>query len=132
VRIGELARRTGVDQRLLRYYEQQGLLHPARQANGYREYQEADVAAVAWIRRLLEAGLSTATIAEFQACLSYQGPASAPACQQLFDRLRAERARIDAAIADLAASRDHLDEVIGTNGSPVGAPAGLVPSGPGP
>ena len=117
MRIGELATRTGVDQRLLRYYEQQGLLRPARQANGYREYQETDVAAVAWIRRLLGAGLSTATIAEFQACLSYQGPASAPACQRLFDRLGEERARIDAAIADLAATRAALDEVIGANGA---------------
>lgn len=74
VRIGELASRTGVDPRLLRYYERQGLLHPAREANGYRDFDEADVAAVLWIRRLLGAGLSTATIAEFQACVRYQGP----------------------------------------------------------
>jgi DNA-binding transcriptional MerR regulator len=74
VRIGELAGRTGVDPRLLRYYERQGLLHPAREANGYRDFDEADVAAVFWIRRLLGAGLSTATIAEFQACVRYQGP----------------------------------------------------------
>jgi DNA-binding transcriptional MerR regulator len=113
VRIGELASRTGVDPRLLRYYERQGLLHPAREANGYRDFDEADVAAVLWIRRLLGAGLSTATIAEFQACVRYQGPPEAPACQRLFDRLAEERARIDTAIAGLAASRDALDEVIG-------------------
>ena len=75
------------------------------------------MAAVAWIRRLLGAGLSTATIAEFQACLAYQGPTSAPACQRLFDRLGEERARIDAAIADLAATRAALDAVIGANGA---------------
>lgn len=112
MRIGELQRRTGVDQRLLRYYEQQGLLQPDRQPNGYRAYQEADVAAVTWIRRLLAAGLSTATIALFQSCVRYDGGPATPACQSLVARLRDERARIDAAIADLAASRAALDEVI--------------------
>jgi DNA-binding transcriptional MerR regulator len=112
MRIGELARRTGVDPRLLRYYEQQGLLHPARQSNGYRDYQEADVATVAWIRRLLGAGLSTATIAEFEACARVAASRPARDCQRLAARLRHERARIDAAIAELSASRAALDEVI--------------------
>jgi hypothetical protein len=40
MRIGELAERTGVPARLLRYYEEQGLLTPARAANGYRDYGE--------------------------------------------------------------------------------------------
>ncbi|MDP9209577.1 MAG: MerR family transcriptional regulator [Actinomycetota bacterium] len=114
MRIGELAGRTGVDQRLLRYYEQQGLLHPARRANGYREYEEGDVAAVAWIRRLLAAGLPTAVIAEFQFCVRDDLPQPGAACQRLYDRLEQERARIDTAIASLTASRAALDEVIGT------------------
>ena len=121
MRIGELASRTGVDQRLLRYYEQQGLLHPARQANGYREYEEGDVAAVAWIRRLLAAGLPTAVIAEFQFCVRDDLPRRGDGCQGLYDRLLRERARIDAAIADLTASRAALDEVLVANGSAVPA-----------
>jgi DNA-binding transcriptional MerR regulator len=113
VRIGELSRRTGVDQRLLRYYEQQDLLHPTRQANGYRTYQESDVTLVLWIRRLLAAGLSTATIAEFRSCVrADEGSRAAEDCQHLADRLLAERARIDAAIADLDASRTALDELL--------------------
>jgi DNA-binding transcriptional MerR regulator len=40
MRIGELSRRTGVNAHQLRYYESQGLLEPARGANGYREYEE--------------------------------------------------------------------------------------------
>jgi DNA-binding transcriptional MerR regulator len=112
MRIGELTRRTGVDQRLLRYYEQQGLLRPERQANGYRRYREGDVATVAWIRRLLGAGLSTATIVEFQDC-AHQGASRDPAdCELLASRLGHERDRIDAAMAELATNRAALDEVI--------------------
>jgi DNA-binding transcriptional MerR regulator len=112
MRIGELSRQTGVDQRLLRYYEHQGLLHPTRLPNGYRAYQDADVVQVAWIRRLLAAGLSTATIAGFAACP--RDPAQRPtaACDRLVSRLRGERTRLDAAIDDLTRSRAVLDELI--------------------
>jgi DNA-binding transcriptional MerR regulator len=117
MRIGELAERTGVDQRLLRYYEQQGLLHPARRSNGYRDYRETDVGVVRWIRRLLAAGLSTATIAELQGCARERAPRTTGSCQRLAVRLGVERARIDAAIADLAASRAALDELIAGAGT---------------
>jgi MerR HTH family regulatory protein len=56
-RIGAVARATGASERLLRYCEQQGLLTPTRLPSGYREYGEADVAAVRNIRALLAAGL---------------------------------------------------------------------------
>ena len=119
MRIGELSLRTGVDQRLLRYYERQGLLHPSRQANGYRVYQESDVPMVRWIRRLLSAGLSTATIIQFRACVLDDGSGPAGDCRHLYDQLRAQRARIDASIADLEANRDTLDEVIALGSAPL-------------
>jgi DNA-binding transcriptional MerR regulator len=56
MRIGDLARATGVKPRLLRYYEEQGLLTPLRQPNGYRQYARSDIAAVRHIRVLLAAG----------------------------------------------------------------------------
>jgi DNA-binding transcriptional MerR regulator len=46
MRIGELSRRTGVNERLLRYYEEQGLLRPDRLPSGYRVYAESDVQTV--------------------------------------------------------------------------------------
>ncbi|WP_440590039.1 MerR family DNA-binding transcriptional regulator [Mycolicibacterium hodleri] len=36
MKIGELAERTGASRRLLRYYEEQGLITPSRAVNGYR------------------------------------------------------------------------------------------------
>jgi DNA-binding transcriptional MerR regulator len=62
VRIGELTGRTGVPARLLRYYEEQDLLHPERDSSGYRSYREADAGRVTQIRGLLEAGLTTEII----------------------------------------------------------------------
>ena len=56
-RIGELAGRTGVSPRLLRYYEEQRLITPSRALNGYREYRESHVHVVLQIKGLLEAGL---------------------------------------------------------------------------
>jgi DNA-binding transcriptional MerR regulator len=111
MRIGELARRSRVDARLLRYYERQGLLQPRRGGNGYREYTEADIVAVQHIRSLLAAGLSTATIAELQHCLR-GSDVPTPACAGVTARLRAERARIETAIDRLLDARATLDQVI--------------------
>jgi hypothetical protein len=45
VRVGELARRTGVTIRALRYYEAAGLVVPARLPNGYRDYEPVSMRA---------------------------------------------------------------------------------------
>ncbi len=40
--------------RALRYYEQVGLIHPAREGNGYREYEEGEIERVRLIRAYRE------------------------------------------------------------------------------
>jgi DNA-binding transcriptional MerR regulator len=62
VLIGELARRTGVPARRLRYYEEQGLLSSGRSPNGYRDYDPQAVQRVTQIRGLIDAGIPTAII----------------------------------------------------------------------
>lgn len=111
MRIGELSRRTGVAIRLLRYYEQQGLLTPARRPSGYREFREEDVERVRRIRLLLAAGLPTKRIAWALGGLCAEGGQLAP-CPGLASGLRKERARIDESITALLASREILDQVI--------------------
>src|SRR5690349_10325820 len=69
MRIGELAERTDTSPRLLRYYEEQGLIRVRRAANGYRDYDERLVDTVTHIRGLLEAGLSTRLIKQILPCL---------------------------------------------------------------
>ncbi|WP_053755866.1 MerR family transcriptional regulator [Streptomyces sp. AS58] len=69
MKIGELAEKTGVAPRLLRYYEEVGILHPNRSSNGYRTYGEPAIDRVLQIRELLEAGLTTDMIREVLPCL---------------------------------------------------------------
>jgi DNA-binding transcriptional MerR regulator len=53
LQIGEVADRTGVTQRTLRFYEERGLLKPpSRMEGGFRLYSEDDVARVEQIKRL--------------------------------------------------------------------------------
>ncbi|MFF7095478.1 MerR family transcriptional regulator [Streptomyces rubradiris] len=112
MRIGELSRRTDVSVRLLRYYEEQGLLHPVRRPSGYRAYQEDDVRTVHNIRTLLGAGLSTRTIAALLPCMVDDGRMLTPACDGTLSGLRRERERIDRAVADLQAARAALDTIM--------------------
>ena len=69
MRIGELAQRTGASRRLLRYYEEQGLIVPDRSDNGYRDYDPRYVDRVRQIRGLLGAGLTTRIIKQILPCL---------------------------------------------------------------
>jgi DNA-binding transcriptional MerR regulator len=66
LQIGEVAERTGVTQRTLRFYEEKGLLKPpSRMDGGFRLYSEEDVKRVQKIRRLQELlGTSLAEIKE--------------------------------------------------------------------
>ena len=57
-----------MSRRLLRYYEEQGLLLLVRLANGYRECSESDIAVVYRIRALLAVGEPTAAIARLLDC----------------------------------------------------------------
>ncbi|MER6299638.1 MerR family transcriptional regulator [Kitasatospora sp. NPDC001539] len=117
MRIGELARLTGVSTRLLRYYEEQGLLRPARTSAGYREYGEEDTVRVWQIRSLLAAGLTTRVIAELLPCATGPMPVL-EACPQLLATLREELADLDARIADLTRSRRALSHYLATAHEP--------------
>ncbi|MFR9793395.1 MerR family transcriptional regulator [Streptomyces sp. MB22_4] len=119
MRIGEMVRRTGVGERLLRYYEERGLLAPERLPSGYRVYGERDVETVRRIRVLLAAGLTTDTIARVLPCVREEGERLVPVCPDLVAELRRERERISRAIDDLQASRGMLDRVIEAGPQPV-------------
>ncbi|MFC9995135.1 MerR family transcriptional regulator [Nocardia sp. NPDC127526] len=112
MRIGELARRTGMSTRALRYYEEQGLLRPARRASGYREFAESDVESVRRVRILLAAGLPTRIIAEVLPCMVESGRYLAPACDEMARDLRAELERMNREIDERRAARSILEEIL--------------------
>src|SRR5437868_9568235 len=59
MRIGELARRTGVEAGTLRAWERRfALLSPTRTDGGQRQYSDNDVERVLAVRRLMEEGLT--------------------------------------------------------------------------
>ncbi len=65
LRIGELARRTGVTTKAIRFYEAAGVLPaPARGPNGYRLYTPEAVEMLAFIRQAAGLGLTLAEIKE--------------------------------------------------------------------
>ncbi|MFF0584925.1 MerR family transcriptional regulator [Streptomyces sp. NPDC003781] len=107
MRIGELAARTGVSVRALRYYEEQELLVPERSHSGQRLYPDGAVDHVRLIQQLYAAGLSSRTIVEL---LPYAPDGRAT--PELLDRLSAERDRVEGRITELVGTRDRLDSVI--------------------
>ena len=112
MRIGELSRRTGVPERLLRYYEEQMLLWPTRQPNGYREYHESDVDTVRRVRRLISIGLSTATIRVVLPCVREKAGILVPVCPEIMDDLNLQRSRVSEAIEELQTTAEILDAII--------------------
>ncbi|SEP50403.1 MerR family transcriptional regulator [Amycolatopsis saalfeldensis] len=113
MRIGEVAERAGVSVRALRYYEQQGLLAATRTNGGQRRYPEDAVTRVELIQQLYAAGLSSPTIKDLLPHVD--AGVSTPESRA---RLRAEKARLDARIAELQHTRDRLEAVIEVSETP--------------
>src|SRR5439155_104598 len=98
--------------RLLRYYEEQGLLTPARQPSGYRQYADTDVETVHRIRAMLAAGLGTSLIAQVLPCVHGDAGRIVPVCPELVGRLRHERDRVTESISELRNTQQMLDSII--------------------
>lgn len=113
MRIGDLATRTRVSARALRYYEEQGLLASTRSEGGQRLYGNAAVNRVGLIQQLYGAGLSSKTIAELLPCVDAK--VSTPESRE---RLAAERDRINTQIAELIIARDRLNDIIDATSRP--------------
>jgi len=109
VLIGELAGRTGVSTRSLRYYEAHGLLRPHRSSNGYRTYSEAELRVVGEIRALLAVGFDLDDIRPFVACLR-AGNQSGDVCPDSVAVLRRKLAEVDECVARLNAVRGKLSK----------------------
>ncbi|MFB9432437.1 MerR family transcriptional regulator [Streptoalloteichus tenebrarius] len=113
MRIGELSKRTGTPRRLLRYYEEQGLIVSSRCANGYRSYDEHTVERVMQIRGLLDAGLPTRIIKQILPCLNKPRVIHfSDATPEMIAMLEHERDRMTQRIECLTRNRDAVAEYL--------------------
>src|SRR5258708_2724204 len=113
MRIGMLSQRTETSRRLLRYYEEQGLIGSDRAANGYRDYDEALVDRVRQIRGLLAAGLPTRIIKQILPCLDGTRDLHFEyATDEMLATLEQERDRMSERIRFLEHNRDSIVEYL--------------------
>lgn len=105
MRIGELAARTGVSTKTIRYYEDIGLMpRPDRAPNGYRDYGEEAVDRLRFIRDAQATGL---TLTEIDSVLELREEGR-PTCEHVAELLEQHLKDLDAQIATLQATREHL------------------------
>ena len=102
--IGQAAVQSGLPVKTIRYYEEIGLVAPARRDNGYRQYAEADLHKLAFLQRARGLGFA---IEECRALLSLyedKGRASASVKKLALDRI----ADIDRKLVELNSLRNTL------------------------
>jgi MerR family copper efflux transcriptional regulator len=103
MRIGEVARRSGLSPTTVRYYEDIGLLAPpARAANGYRDYEPDVVERLRFVRDAQESGL---TLAEIGSILELRAQGK-PTCHHSIELMERHLADVERRIESLRASRD--------------------------
>jgi DNA-binding transcriptional MerR regulator len=107
IRIGELARRTGVSPDLLRAWESRyGLLRPSRSSGGFRLYSSADEARIHRMTRLIAQGMSAAEAARQAVAGDEVGQTvDVPVVAQFADQLRTALDGFDGAAAHAALDR---------------------------
>ncbi|KAF1712405.1 heavy metal-responsive transcriptional regulator [Pseudoxanthomonas kalamensis DSM 18571] len=109
MKIGELARRSGVGIDAIRFYERQALLPPPlRMESGYRSYRDDDLARLRFVRRAKALGFSLAEIRDLLALSGRvdgdMGELRAAAVEKLAD--------VDAKMAELERIRAGLAQLI--------------------
>ena len=109
LRIGEVARRTGLPVKTIRYYCDEGLLQPkARSAAGYRLFDQENLAELTIIRALRAMDVS---IPELAKILEVRR-AGVCNCSVLKDSIAARMETIDLRISELAAMKDELARLL--------------------
>lgn len=108
--IGTVARRTGLASSAIRYYEDEGLVHPDRNDSGHRRYERADLRRLSFIMISQELGFSIAEIRAAMASL----PENRTPTKADWARISNQFGKVlDARIATMHALRDKLDGCIG-------------------
>jgi Cu(I)-responsive transcriptional regulator len=106
--IGEVARRSGLPAKTIRYYEDIGLVTPVRSANGYRAFRESDIHKLAFLGRARALGFTIEDCRTLLALWEDKNRASADVRRVAVGHLD----RIEDKIAALEAMRDTLKDLV--------------------
>ncbi|MGJ7581904.1 Cu(I)-responsive transcriptional regulator [Variovorax sp. RHLX14] len=107
--IGEAAERSGVSARMLRHYEGLGLLgRVARTEKGYRQYTEADIHSLRFIKRARDLGFSIDEISELMGLWQNRRRASS-SVKRIAEKHLAE---LEQRIADMQAMQRTLSTLV--------------------
>ena len=108
--IGQAATASGISSKMIRYYEQIGLLPPAtRSTSGYRVYGATELRTLGFIRRARDLGFSVDTMRELLALWQDRNRSSAEVkniAQRHIDALNAKAH----ALQEMAQALQHLTE----------------------
>ena len=108
--IGEVAKRSGVPAKTIRYYESIGLIRPAeRSAAGYRVYGDRELQTLRFIQRARNLGFSVKQVGELLALWQDRDRASG----DVKAVARRHLAEIDRRMAELQSMRDTLEHLVG-------------------
>jgi DNA-binding transcriptional MerR regulator len=111
LRIGEVAQRSGLPVKTIRYYCDEGLLQPrARSESGYRLFDEENLAELTIIRSLRAMDVS---IPELARILEVRR-AGVCNCSVLKDSIAAKMESINLRIDELAAMKEELARLLGS------------------
>jgi len=108
LRIGELARLSGVSADTLRHYERKGLLKPLRGSNGYREYPRQAADRVRMIRGALALGFRLDDLARI---FKIREAGGAP-CRHVRDLAASKLAEVETLLEELTAMRGELRKLL--------------------
>lgn len=106
--IGDVAERSGLPPKTIRYYEDIGLIRPERGANGYRAFSEADLHRLAFLGRARSLGFSIEVCRALLALYADPDRASADVKAMAETHL----AEVDRKIAELVSLRDTLAHLV--------------------
>jgi DNA-binding transcriptional MerR regulator len=111
MKIGELAKRTGLTAHTIRYYERLGLLPFAdRDAGGQRDYDESILVWIGFLKRLKTTGMPIREMLRYSELRAMGGQTSPERC----GILKLHRERVRTHLAELEASLLVLDTKIDT------------------
>ncbi len=110
ISIGEISERTGLAVSAIRYYEDQNLVMPERNAGGQRRFLRSDIRRISFVMAAQRFGF---TIAEIREQLQKLPEGRTPTKKDWSKISRSFRGKLDARIEALTKLRDNLDTCIG-------------------